>query len=106
MIPSPFDDPEATAVFASKRILDGTDWVYYVTHDADDGAWQFHPHDGPTSERDAAVVSLKTMLALDSSIGALGDLPRGWHAWREAPNGPWVRKPMNPGSGAVSTRPA
>lgn len=93
-----FEDREDTAVFTSKRILDKVDWVYYVTHDVDDGAWQFHPHGGPTPEQDVAVVSLRTMLVLDASIGALADLPAGWHAWRDTPDAPWTREPMKSGA--------
>jgi len=95
MIRWPFKDSQDTVAFTSKRILDGADWVYYVTHDVDDGVWQFHPYSGPTPEQDAAIVSLKTMLTMDPSISVLGDLPPGWHAWREAPDSHWVRKPMN-----------
>jgi hypothetical protein len=96
MIQWPFPEREDTAVFTSRRILDGAHWVYYVTHDAEDGAWQFHPHDGLTPERDAAVVSLKTMVALDSSLRVVGDLPRGCYAWRVAPDAPWVRGAGDP----------
>ncbi|MDZ4779868.1 MAG: hypothetical protein SGJ19_06425 [Planctomycetia bacterium] len=90
----PFGDSENTAVFTSKKILDGADWVYYVTHDADDGAWQFHPHSGPTPEAEAAVASFKSMLGIDDSIRALANLPLGWHAWRKSKSSPWTRSKM------------
>lgn len=90
----PFTDQENTAVFTSRRILDGSDWVHYVTHDAEDGAWQFHPCAGPTPVEEAAVVSLRTMMDLDGSISALADLPLGWHAWRDRPDVPWTRRPQ------------
>lgn len=90
----PFPDAENTAAFTSKKILNGADWVYHVTHDADDGAWQFHPYGGPTPENEAAVVGLETMLSLDASIQTVADLPLGWHAWRESPTAPWMRSPI------------
>jgi hypothetical protein len=40
----PFSDPPNAAVFTSKKILDDNDWIQTVTHDEDDGAWQFHPY--------------------------------------------------------------
>lgn len=89
----PFKDAEDTAVFTSRKILGGTDWIHYVTHDVDDSAWQFHPYGGPTPEAEAAVTSLKSILSLDDSVRNLADLPVGWHAWRDAPDAPWIRKP-------------
>jgi len=89
----PFSDAERTAVFTSKRVIDGSDWIHYVTHDADDGAWQFHPYSGPTPEQEAAVVSLRSILDLDDSVRSLSDLPRGWHAWRESTSSTWTRAP-------------
>jgi hypothetical protein len=88
-----FLDPPNTAVFTSARVLDGEDWVHYVAHDDQDGAWQFHPFSGPTSEAEATVVSLERMLKLDPSIEELADLPLGWHAWRDDENSPWARAP-------------
>jgi hypothetical protein len=91
--PWPFEDRKDTAVFTSKAILNGSDWIYYVTHDSDDGAWQFHPYGGLTPEQDAVVVSLGSIVDMDSSILALADLPRGWHAWRESRSATWNREP-------------
>ena len=90
----PFLDPPNVAVFTSKKILHNGDWIYYVTHDKEDGAWQFHPHSGLTPEDDAAVTSLKNIVNLDESIRKLADLPVGWHAWRETPESKWKRASM------------
>jgi hypothetical protein len=87
----PFADPYNTAVFTSNRILSGEEWIYYVSHDDDDGAWQFHPKSGPTSEEESAVVGLKTIIDLDPSVAILSDLPLGWCAWREQPDAAWQR---------------
>ncbi len=87
----PFTDPPNVAVFTSTRILDGDDWIHYVTHDEEDGAWQFHPYSGPTPEVDARVVSLELITQLDERILELADLPLGWHAWRDQRGAPWQR---------------
>lgn len=87
-----FSDPPNTAVFTSKEILVGREWVYYVTHDEEDGAWQFHARNGPATDPDAAVAGLKTMLEIDPSLAQLADLPLGWCAWREERNAAWQRK--------------
>ena len=91
MVRWPFADPPNVAVFTSKQILEGRDWIYYVSHDEDDGAWQFHPRDGSASESEAAVAGLKTMLELDPSLRQIADLPLGWCAWREDPKAEWRR---------------
>src|SRR6266436_1510850 len=89
--PWPFLDPPNTAVFTSVRILDEGDWVHYVTHDEEDGAWQFHPSHGPSDMKEAAIVSLRSMVDLDPRIEELADLPLGWHAWRDSADAPWAR---------------
>jgi hypothetical protein len=89
----PFLDPPNTAVITSVRIFDEEDWVHYVTHDEEDGCWQFHPFTGEASMKEAAVVSLKGMLELEPRIEELADLPLGWHAWRDSKSGPWMRAP-------------
>ncbi len=73
-----FLDPPNTAVITNVRILDGTAWVHYVTHDEDDGAWQFHPASGQATMKEAAVTSLKRIVEIDPRIEELADLPLGW----------------------------
>ena len=91
----PFEDAENTAVITSSRILGGQDWVYCVSHDADDGAWQFHPYSGRTPEEDAKVVSLKSMLEVEPRVAELADLPLGWQAWRQEQSSDWQRAPQD-----------
>lgn len=90
----PFSDPPNVAVFADKRIIEGKRWIYYVGHDADDGAWQFHIRDGFAEEDDASVVGLKTIVELEPRVTELSDLPLGWCAWRESKESDWKRAPQ------------
>ena len=91
----PFGDPEQTEVITLERILQGRSSVLLVTHDEDDGAWQFL--DGEhVFEDDGAVVCLGEMVQLDPSLGQLGDLPVGWYAWRPEPGQPWRRAAGEP----------
>jgi hypothetical protein len=91
----PFADPPNVAVFTSRRILSGQVSICFVTHDEEDGAWQFHPRDGAANEGDAAVAGLQTIFELDPSVGSLADLPLGWSAWRDEGSSIWQRMPSD-----------
>jgi hypothetical protein len=87
-----FQDPPNVAVITTTKVLNGEDWVAFVSHDGEDGGWQFHNNEpGPLHESDAKVVSLQNMVRLDPSIVELADLPLGWHAQRDSRNSPWKR---------------
>src|SRR5262249_12919087 len=66
-----FVDPPNTAVITNVRILDGVDWVQYVTHDEEDSTWQFHPMSGPATMQEAAVTSLRRILEIEPRIEEL-----------------------------------
>jgi hypothetical protein len=89
----PFLDPPNTAVFTSVRILDDEDWVHYVTHDEEDGTWQFLPSHGPANMQEAAVFGLIRMVEMEPRLEELADLLLGWRAWRESRDAPWMREP-------------
>jgi hypothetical protein len=88
----PFDDPPNVAVFTTKSIAFGGQSVLLVTHDKEDGAWQFLPREGAGRLKDAAVVSLREMIERDGTLVELANLPMGWRAWRESQESPWLRK--------------
>ena len=85
----PFSDAPDTAVFICSHILDSGEDILFVSHDADDGAWQFLC-DKEHNESDARIVSLKYVLDLDPTVGNLKDLPLGYCAERESKNDKWV----------------
>ena len=90
----PFDDPPNVATYTTVNVLEGSDPILLVCHDADDGAWQFLC--GKTNNvKDARVIGLDCAVRLDPSLAQLADLPLGWHAWRGAPDEPWSRKAMH-----------
>jgi hypothetical protein len=87
----PFDDPENVAVFTSKRIIKDKEPILYVSHDEEDGAWQFHSGNTVKTE-EAMIVSLMELYLHDSSIGLLADLPCGYIAERKSRRHPWERR--------------
>ena len=85
----PFEDTPNTASITTRQVLDGAP-ILLVTHDADDGSWQFLC--GTTNDTaDGRVVGLGEMYRRDTTVGELADLPEGWRAWRAAPGHPWQR---------------
>lgn len=88
----PFDDPPNVAVFTVRSIVEGGLPILLVTHDEDDGAWQFHDGSDQPRDEDAMIVGLREMLDHDATIAELADLPYGWIAWRAAPDQPWQRQ--------------
>lgn len=85
-----FSDSPRTGVYVSKAVNDGIEPITYVSHDTEDGAWQF-VGDSPNDGREFALVCLHHPIDQDASLKELADLPRGWYAERDAPGRPWVR---------------
>src|SRR5256885_9210728 len=87
------DQPNAAAI-TNACVLRGAHPIRLVTHDADDGGWQFLCGDA-TEPPEARVVRLGSILEMDSSLAELADLPLGWRAWRSAGGESW-RRAKNP----------
>lgn len=85
-----FQDPPHTRVFLSETVHQGTEAVTYVSHDEEDGAWQFLGES--MSDGGGPVIScFHHPIDNDTSLSELADLPLGWWAEREKPGQPWVR---------------
>lgn len=86
----PFREAENTAVLTTRHVVDDGAPILRVSHDADDGSWQFHTGVVP-STKDARILALREVVELDSSIAGLADLPLGWVAVRSDVGEPWER---------------
>jgi hypothetical protein len=86
----PFSDPQNVAAISVKQIFNSNAPILLVVHDEEDGGWQFLTN-GEFSTEDALIVALKNVVALDSTICELADLPIGWEASRPARGQPWLR---------------
>ena len=85
-----FNDPPNTAVFTTKFVIDEHKSITYVTHDLDDGAWQFFSDDEfDDFESVAKIVSIKQIVELDSTLLELANMPIGHYAIRENISGEW-----------------
>jgi len=89
----PFTDARNTAVFTTRDIIEEGKPILLVTHDQDDGAWQFYTRETvPASE--GKVVALDEIIFRDPSIVKLAKLPLGWSAMRDSTTSPWKRQPI------------
>ena len=87
-----FSERPNVAVFTTRRVLEGREPVVLVTHDGDDGAWQFHGA-SDTADEDARITSLESMVRSDPTLGVLHDLGVGWSASRASVADTWERAP-------------
>ncbi|HTJ29428.1 MAG TPA: hypothetical protein VL346_02960, partial [Acidobacteriaceae bacterium] len=91
-----------TNTYLSQTVYDGKEAVTYVSHDADDGAWQFLG-DKMDDGGGPVLVCLHHPIDSDSSLKELADLPIGWCAHRTALGEPWIRSEIPPYDGEDAT---
>jgi len=74
-----------------RQVLDGTEPILLVSHDADDHGWQFIGI-SDASVADGKLVCLEEIVHLDPTVLEVADLPPGWQAVRERVGGSWTRR--------------
>ena len=89
---SKFNDFPDTMVITLKEILDGKKPVLYVSHDEEDGMWQFLDGSDELDIDNARIVTLEEILGVDSSLYSLLDLSIGWKAERVDRDAKWLRQ--------------
>lgn len=85
----PFAGPENVEAICCIHVLDGDRPILRVSHDDDDGMWQLLCG-GLHEDSDARIVCLGCMVKRDTSLVELSNLPLGWGADRDGPDGQWV----------------
>ncbi len=85
----PFADPKNVAVFTTTQILRSGQPILRVSHDEEDGAWQFHTGAAQVETKDLMIVALEEIVEHDRSICELADLPFGWFAERDGIGDSW-----------------
>ena len=91
----PFDQPKNCATFTMKQIMNGSESILRVTHDADDHGWQFIGS-SDASMKDAMLVCLHEIVNIDPSVLEVANLPVGWCAIRTHKGGEWNRIEQGP----------
>jgi len=85
-----FADPPHTGVYLSKSVHEGAERITYVSHDEEDGAWQFLGDS--MSESGGVLACFHHPIDSDPTLKELADLPLGWYAERAEPDAPWIRR--------------
>jgi hypothetical protein len=84
------EDPH-TRVFLSDAVHKATEPATFVSHDAEDGAWQFLG-DSMSDGGSPVISCFHHPIDRDPSLAELADLPIGWYAERSGVGKPWVRR--------------
>jgi len=85
-----FADSGNTAVFTTRFIINRESIITYITHDEEDGAWQFHGNDEYDNYEDVImVVALANIIEIDHSVLEIADMPFGHYAYRESLEDEW-----------------
>ena len=69
-----FKDAPNTACIVCHHVLAGKNPITFISHDEEDGMWQFLCSDDHTGE-DARLISLAEAFKLDASIGQVAGMP-------------------------------
>ena len=87
----PFRESENTAGITCCHIIENGADILYVSHDAEDGMWQFLCG-GAHMQEQARVVSLREIFTLDNTVSELANMPCGYIAERTNKNLKWKIK--------------
>ena len=80
-----------TAVFTTRFVIEDKKTITYVTHEIEDGAWQFFSDDRfDDFESVAKVVGLREIIKLDPSIMELIEMSEGFIETRNGRHDNWV----------------
>lgn len=85
-----FKESDNTSVFTTKFVIIDKKDITRVTHDKEDGTWQYFSSDQFENFEDVAkIVGLGQMIKIDSSILELADMKEGYVAHRNSRSDKW-----------------
>ncbi len=86
-----FEDPINTAVFTTRFVVNDNKLITYVSHDVEDGAWQFFSDDEIENYEDVAlIVGLGEIIELDKTVLEIAHLQMGFIATRQSASDNWL----------------
>ena len=84
-----FQDTENTACFVCDHVLNKERPILNITHDLEDGFWQFMCGQNDHDESNAKIISLKQATEIDNTINDLYEMPLGVGAERVSIKDKW-----------------
>ena len=86
-----FPDSLNTAVFTTKFVVHDRKEITYISHDFEDGSWEFYSDDNFDNYEDIVLIlSLDEIIQLDISLLEVADLPLGFVATRRSIADDWT----------------
>lgn len=96
MISKAFPVAPNTAVFTTHFVITQDRPITYVTHELEDGAWQFFSDDEFEKFEDVSmIVGLQEIIDKDSSLLQIADLAPGYMATRKSKSDSWMISQMH-----------
>jgi len=89
-----FNDFPNTMMLTTRDVMIEKRPILYVSHDSDDGMWQFHSGEDVNMDK-AMLISLKEIVDYDFTILHIANLPLGWIAWRDNLQASWSMNEKN-----------
>lgn len=86
-----FIDNKNTMVITTQNIVNGEKAILLVSHDEDDGMWQFLEGE-EVKEEETMIISLYEMVKIDPIVNQIADLPLGWIAYRGNRHDEWMKQ--------------
>lgn len=86
-----FGEPDNLAVVTCSHVVRERCPILLVTHDRDDGEWQFLCGRAEHQDSEGMKVALEEIIALDPTVAEVADLPVGNSANRADPDSRWMR---------------
>lgn len=84
-----FKEPKNTACFVCNHVLEKNRPILFVSHDSEDGSWQFLCGENDHSEENIRIISMEEATKLDSTVNELFEMPEGVSAEREEIGREW-----------------
>lgn len=91
-----FREPESSSCIACKHVVSKKKPVLYVTHDKENGVWQFLCGDTEHANDTLHIISLKQVCKVDPTVNELYEVPIGFGAERKTVKDEWVTFQMEP----------
>lgn len=84
-----FDAPENTACFVCDHVMHRQRPILFVTHEKEDGYWQFLCGQMDHTDANIKIISLRQATDIDQSINDLYEMPLGIGAERKSVQDKW-----------------